>query len=238
MTGSARNSLREALQERGWSYTRLAAELRRHAAGSQLPKTESLVTLISRWVNNHQQPDDFYRDLLAKALGRSRADLFGDEGAHLEPWAMVGPAELPHDVAGFIGRSGEIDELCRRLLGTGQGADGAVVTIDGLSPSPPATTRRWPSWERRWCCGAGPSRPARPGRAGPATRWPACVAAAAVSGWPARCWSWPRSCAVAVPSRSSLRTTRRVDAYQRVAQSRRTRVVVGGRTFRLVSWWI
>jgi hypothetical protein len=109
----------------------LAAELRRHAAGSQLPKTESLVTLISRWVNNHQQPDDFYRDLLAKALGRSRADPFGDEGAHLEPWAMVGPAELPHDVAGFIGRSGEIDELRRRLLGTGQGADGAVVTIDG-----------------------------------------------------------------------------------------------------------
>ena len=58
-------------------------------------------------MNNHQQPDDFYRDLLAKALGRSRADLFGDEGAYLEPWAMVGPAELPHDVAGFIGRSGE-----------------------------------------------------------------------------------------------------------------------------------
>ena len=73
MAGSGRNSLRAALQERGWSYTRLAAELRRHAAGSQLPKTESLVTLISRWVNNHQQPDDFYRDLLAKALGRSRA---------------------------------------------------------------------------------------------------------------------------------------------------------------------
>src|SRR4029453_8328364 len=77
MTGSARTSLREALQERGRSYTRLAAELRRHAAGLQLPKTESLVTLISRWVNNHQQPDDFYRDLLAKALGRSRADLCG-----------------------------------------------------------------------------------------------------------------------------------------------------------------
>jgi hypothetical protein len=131
VTGSGKNSLREALQERGWSYTRLAAELRRHAAGSQLPKTESLVTLISRWVNNHQQPDDFYRDLLAKALGRSRADLFGDEGADLEPSAMAGPAELPHDVAGFIGRSGEIDELRRHLLGTGQRAGGAIVTIDG-----------------------------------------------------------------------------------------------------------
>ena len=66
MAGNGRNSLRAALQERGWSYTRLAAELRRHAAGAQLPKTESLVRLISRWVNKYQQPDDFYRDLLAK----------------------------------------------------------------------------------------------------------------------------------------------------------------------------
>jgi len=131
MTGSGRNLLREALQERGWSYTRLAAELRRHAAGSQLPKTESLVTLISRWVNNHQQPDEFYRDLLAKALEWSPADLFGSDGAYLEPSAMTGPAELPHDVAGFIGRSDEIDGLRRRLLGTGQGAGGAIVTIDG-----------------------------------------------------------------------------------------------------------
>jgi predicted ATPase len=41
------------------------------------------------------------------------------------------PAELPHDVAGFIGRSGEIDDLRRLLLGTGRVASGAVVTIDG-----------------------------------------------------------------------------------------------------------
>jgi hypothetical protein len=50
----------------------LAAELRRHAAGSQLPKTESLVTLISRWVNNHQQPDEFYRNLLATSAADRR----------------------------------------------------------------------------------------------------------------------------------------------------------------------
>jgi transcriptional regulator with XRE-family HTH domain len=84
MAGNGRNSLRSALQERGWSYTRLAAELRRHAAGAQLPKTESLIRLISRWVNNHQQPDHFYRDLLAKALGRSHAELFHDEGTQTE----------------------------------------------------------------------------------------------------------------------------------------------------------
>jgi hypothetical protein len=71
-----------------------------------LPKTESLIALISRWVNNHQQPDDFYRDLLAKALGRPRAELFSDEGMRVEfpadaqPWrlaraleaASIGPA--------------------------------------------------------------------------------------------------------------------------------------------------
>jgi hypothetical protein len=68
MPGNGGNSLREALQERGWSYTRLAAELRRHADSAQLPKTESLVTLISRWVNNHQQPDDFYVICLPRLL--------------------------------------------------------------------------------------------------------------------------------------------------------------------------
>jgi hypothetical protein len=82
------NFLRAALQERGWSYTRLAAELRRHADGSALPKTESLVTLISRWVNNHQQPDDFYRDLLVKALERSRVELFGGDGTQMGPSAL------------------------------------------------------------------------------------------------------------------------------------------------------
>jgi tetratricopeptide (TPR) repeat protein len=131
MAGSSNNTLRAVLHERGWSYTRLAAELRRHAGGSALAKTESLVTLISRWVNNHQQPDDFYRDLLAKALGRSRTDLFGDEGTQVELAASVAPAELPHDVADFIGRASEIDECRRRLFGTGRAASGAVVTIDG-----------------------------------------------------------------------------------------------------------
>jgi hypothetical protein len=29
--------------------------------------------MVSRWVNNHQQPSDFYRDLLAQTLGRPRA---------------------------------------------------------------------------------------------------------------------------------------------------------------------
>jgi len=80
MAATSINCLAVVLKELGWSYTRLIAELRRHASVA-LPKTESMVTLVSRWVNNHQQPDDFYRDLLSKATGRARAELFSDEPA-------------------------------------------------------------------------------------------------------------------------------------------------------------
>ena len=47
------------------------AELRRQAAssGDTLPGTESLIAMVSRWVNNHQQPSEFYRDLLARTRG-------------------------------------------------------------------------------------------------------------------------------------------------------------------------
>jgi hypothetical protein len=83
MAGTSINCLAIVLKELGWSYTRIIAELRRQAAidGVVLPKTESLIRLISRWVNNHQQPDDFYRDLLSRATGRHRFELFSDEAA-------------------------------------------------------------------------------------------------------------------------------------------------------------
>src|SRR5918998_4145740 len=98
MAATSINCLAVVLKELGWSYTRLIAELRRQAAadGIVLPKTESLIPLISRWVNNHQQPDDFYRDLLSRALGRSRAELFHGEGTQTELGVVAVPAELPH----------------------------------------------------------------------------------------------------------------------------------------------
>jgi hypothetical protein len=69
------NHLRAALQAKRWSYSRLAVELRRRAErdGVTLPKHESLVTLITWWTNNRQQPDGFYRDLLSRTLGCRRA---------------------------------------------------------------------------------------------------------------------------------------------------------------------
>jgi hypothetical protein len=83
MAATSINCLAVVLKELGWSYTRLIAELRREAAvdGIVLPKTESLIPLISRWVNNHQQSDDFYRELLSRATGRHRFELFSDEAA-------------------------------------------------------------------------------------------------------------------------------------------------------------
>jgi hypothetical protein len=48
--------LRTALEERGWSYTRLIAEMRRVAARERvtLPTTQSLVVMLSRWCNDHE----------------------------------------------------------------------------------------------------------------------------------------------------------------------------------------
>jgi tetratricopeptide (TPR) repeat protein len=93
MAASSSNSLGAVLKELGWSRKRLVAELRRQAGatGETLPETESLLALASRWVNNHQQPADFYRDLLAKALGRPRAELFSDEATRLELTAVAEP---------------------------------------------------------------------------------------------------------------------------------------------------
>jgi hypothetical protein len=54
-------NLRAALEEKGWSYTRLIAEMRRVAARDRviLPATESLVVMLSRWCNDHERPSQF-----------------------------------------------------------------------------------------------------------------------------------------------------------------------------------
>jgi hypothetical protein len=84
--GSNGARLRAALAEQGWSYTRLIAAMRRTAAVDRetLPKTESLITTISRWLNDHERPSEFYQDLLCKALQRSRVQLGFDTAGDLQ----------------------------------------------------------------------------------------------------------------------------------------------------------
>src|SRR6266511_1939760 len=70
-------NLKTALESKGWSYTRLIAEMRRVAAREQvrLPATQSLVVMLSRWCNDHERPSQFYQSILSTALGRQPSAL-------------------------------------------------------------------------------------------------------------------------------------------------------------------
>lgn len=69
--------IKAARQDRGWSQTRLIAEMQRLAQrrGDQLPSLETLKSRVSRWENGHATPDDFYRQLLREAFGMDDAEL-------------------------------------------------------------------------------------------------------------------------------------------------------------------
>jgi len=128
MATTSINCLGAVLKELGWSYSRLIAELRRHAAvdGIVLPKNESLIPLVSRWVNNHQQPDDFHRELLSRATGRPRFELFSDEAAVILQVGREGSG---------IARSiavGSDEDMKRRQLLARAAALGAALAADPL----------------------------------------------------------------------------------------------------------
>ncbi len=77
--------LRTALEEKGWSYTRLIAEMRKVAGrqGKTLPATASLIAMLSRWLNAHERPGLFYREILSGALGLDQAELESGNGQEL-----------------------------------------------------------------------------------------------------------------------------------------------------------
>ena len=114
--------LRAALKERGWAYSSLIARMRRAAArrGRALPKTESLVTMISRWVNGRERPDPFYQELLCEALEKSPVELgfvenalpaFTHATSGLEPWELA-------DALTFTAIGEEVfDQLERTVVG-------------------------------------------------------------------------------------------------------------------------
>ena len=127
MAATSINCLAVVLKELGWSYARLIAELRRQAAvdGIVLPKTESLIPIISRWVNN-QQPDDFYRELLSRATGRQRFELFSDEAAVALLAARTNAGIAP------IVTVGSDEDMNRRQLLARSAALAAALAADPL----------------------------------------------------------------------------------------------------------
>ena len=128
MAATSINCLAVVLKELGWSYTRLIAELRRQAAvdGIVLPKTGSLIPIISRWVNNHQQPDEFYRELLSRATGRQRFELFSDEAAVALLAARTNSGIAP------IVAVGSDEDMNRRQLLARSAALAAALAADPL----------------------------------------------------------------------------------------------------------
>jgi hypothetical protein len=136
MAATSINCLAVVLKELGWSYTRLIAELRRQAAvdGIVLPKTESLIPLISRWVNNHQQPDDFYRELLSRATGRHRFELFSDEAA-----VALLAARTNSGIAPIVAVGSDEDMNRRQLLARTAVLAAALAADPLVSMSDPAT---------------------------------------------------------------------------------------------------
>lgn len=95
--------VKAARQERGWSQSRLIAEMEVAASrqGVTLPSRETLKSRVSRWENNHARPDDFYRQLLREALGLDDRELGFAEDAS-DPGATAAEElrsriELAHD---------------------------------------------------------------------------------------------------------------------------------------------
>jgi transcriptional regulator with XRE-family HTH domain len=77
--------LRTALEDKGWSYRRLIAEMRKVAGrqGKVLPATASLIAMLSRWLNGHERPGLFYREILSGALGLDQTELEPGNGQEL-----------------------------------------------------------------------------------------------------------------------------------------------------------
>ena len=101
--------LRTALEDKGWSYTRLIAEMRKVAGrqGKMLPTTASLIAMLSRWLNGHERPSQFYREILSGALGLNQAELESGDGQEL---AVTLPAAGSADrLLGFVEYRGHVD---------------------------------------------------------------------------------------------------------------------------------
>lgn len=84
--------IRAARRARGWSQARLIAALRERAEIDHIPlmSATSLRIALSRWENNHHQPDDVHTELLCRVLDLTPSP------ASASP-AIPAPADPPDD---------------------------------------------------------------------------------------------------------------------------------------------
>jgi tetratricopeptide (TPR) repeat protein len=128
-------NLRTALEAKSWSYTRLIAEMRRAAAreGVTLPRTESLVVMLSRWFNDHERPSEFYQSILSRALG--------------QPPAWLGFVDPLHPAPSRGAPSGFVEDgivAWGQLLGVAGASSAALSTAELLSGAPWRNPHREP----------------------------------------------------------------------------------------------
>lgn len=81
------DELRAARRQRGWSYARLTGALKEEAQrqGVGIMSDRSMTTALSRWENNHNTPDRFYRRLLGAVLGLLDPDDLAARTSTYEP---------------------------------------------------------------------------------------------------------------------------------------------------------
>jgi hypothetical protein len=148
--------------------------------------------MVSRWVNNHQQPSDFYRDLLARTLGRPRAELFSDEAARLElaaeaePWLLARVLE-----ASSVGQAAlealeqAVGEFARSYPSTARPSSPVRSwSTSGTSLGSWTAPCRWPAAsDSRWSPSTWPGWPAAWRSTCPLTGQALTDAQATVAGW-------------------------------------------------------
>jgi tetratricopeptide (TPR) repeat protein len=90
------------------------------------PGSSDQAGMVPGWLDVAGQPAMEQVESLTAAT-----DSAGPQPNHERGHGWVAPAELPHDVADFTGRAGELAELRARLFRPGGSAYGAVLAIDG-----------------------------------------------------------------------------------------------------------
>jgi tetratricopeptide (TPR) repeat protein len=134
--------LDRAITEQSFSLTQVARRVDQ-AAAKDNQRLATSKQQVYRWRHGPQVPEPQVVRWIATALDRpveefavaahqQRQLLRARVQPQPSPAGSAGavPAELPHDVADFTGRSDELAELRARLVSS-QGAYGAVLTIDG-----------------------------------------------------------------------------------------------------------